>query len=234
MLDAGLSKMVKPAGINKQSALRDVKALEDAANGLPAFAKDEIGTIAAGVKELEADTALFTALQRRSLLERGLELIDGPECPLCGRTWDDEKALRAHLKQKLAKSEQARRMQELLVSSGSAIAQEAVKVAGLLPAVRKLAQAEEQDAFALLLGTWKADLEAFRTRLGTVDGVIGEKDRLAEGWARAPEGLVSGLTALRERLDARPDQSATLDAQTFLTTAQLRLGDYREAMRKGA
>ena len=28
-----------------------------------------------------------------------------------------------------------------------------------------------------------------------------------------------------------PDQTATLDAQTFLTTAQLRLGDYREAMR---
>jgi hypothetical protein len=30
----------------------------------------------------------------------------------------------------------------------------------------------------------------------------------------------------------KPDQTATLDAQTFLTTAQLRLGDYREAMRK--
>ena len=29
-----------------------------------------------------------------------------------------------------------------------------------------------------------------------------------------------------------PDQTAALDAQTFLTTAQLRLGDYREAIRK--
>jgi hypothetical protein len=33
-------------------------------------------------------------------------------------------------------------------------------------------------------------------------------------------------------LQAKPDQTATLDAQTFLTTAQLRLGDYREAMRR--
>src|SRR5205809_2556376 len=31
---------------------------------------------------------------------------------------------------------------------------------------------------------------------------------------------------------AKPDQTAALDAQTFLTTAQLRLGDYREARRK--
>jgi hypothetical protein len=231
-LDAGLSETAKPAEFNKQSALRDVKALADVANALPALAKEEADAIVACVKELEVDSALFSALQRRSLLEKGLELIDGPECPLCDRAWDDENALRAHLKQKLAKSEQARKIQESLLSAGTAIAQEAVKVSGLLPPVRKLAPDEEQDAFALLLETWKADLDGFRARMGTVDGVIGEKDRLAEGWGRAPEGLVSGLAALRDRLEARPDQSATLDAQTFLTTAQLRLGDYREAMRK--
>jgi DNA repair exonuclease SbcCD ATPase subunit len=233
-LDAGLSETATPAEFNKQSALRDVKALADAAGGLSALAERDASTIVAGVKELEADPALFTALQRRSLVEKGLELVDGPECPLCDRAWEDANALRAHLKGKLTKSEQARMMQKSLVSSGSAIAQEAVKLAGLLPAVRKLAQNEEQDAFALLLGTWKADLEGFRARIGSVDGIIGEMARLAAGWPSAPGGLLSGLTALREKLAARPDQASTLDAQTFLTTAQLRLSDYREAMRSSA
>jgi hypothetical protein len=40
------------------------------------------------------------------------------------------------------------------------------------------------------------------------------------------------LKALTENIEAKPDQTAALDAQTFLTTAQLRLGDYREALRK--
>jgi hypothetical protein len=40
------------------------------------------------------------------------------------------------------------------------------------------------------------------------------------------------LKNFREKVEAKPDQTATLDAQTFLTTAQLRLFDYREAMRK--
>ena len=233
-LEAGLSVTVDPAEFNKESALRDVKALADAANGLSALATMEAGAIVAGIKELEANPALVSAMQRRSLLEKGLELVDGPECPLCDHAWDNEQALRTHLKQKLANSEQARNMRQSLLSSGGVIALEAVKVAGMLPAVRKLAQAESQDAFALLLEAWRADLEEFQTHMGTVDGIIGEEDRLAEGWIRAPGGLVPGLTALGQKLEARPDQAATLDAQTFLTAAQVRLDDYREAMRKSA
>lgn len=233
-LDAGLSETAKPVAFNKESALRDVKALMEATDGFPTLAKDAADTVIAGVKELEDDPALFSSLQRRSLVEKGLELIDGPECPLCDHAWDDPNVLRAHLQQKLAKSEHARLMQNSLVSNGGMIGQEALKVAALVPAVRKLAQDEELDAFVLALGTWKTDLEAFKIRLSTVDGVIGEKDRLLEGWVRAPEGLVAGLAALREKLEGKPDQSTTVDAQTFLTTAQLRLGDYREAMRKSA
>ena len=40
------------------------------------------------------------------------------------------------------------------------------------------------------------------------------------------------LKTLTEKIDAIPDQTETLQAQTFLTTAQIRLTDYREAMRK--
>jgi hypothetical protein len=47
-----------------------------------------------------------------------------------------------------------------------------------------------------------------------------------------PKVLPNSLKDFTQQLDAKPDQSATLDAQTFLTTAQVRLGDYREALRK--
>ena len=40
------------------------------------------------------------------------------------------------------------------------------------------------------------------------------------------------LRLLSARWRRKPDQTATLDAQTFLSTAQVRLSDYREAMRK--
>src|SRR5206468_11831156 len=69
-------------------------------------------------------------------------------------------------------------------------------------------------------------------KLAKVDGLTGLKDRLTAGWLAMPEAFPKGLKALTEKIEAKPDQTATLDAQTFLTTAQLRLGDYREAMRK--
>ena len=65
-----------------------------------------------------------------------------------------------------------------------------------------------------------------------MDGITGLKDRLTDGWLEMPKALPKSLKVFTEKLDAKPDQTATLDAQTFLTTAQLRLGDYREAMRK--
>ena len=65
-----------------------------------------------------------------------------------------------------------------------------------------------------------------------MDGLAGLKDRLTAGWLGAPEEFEKSLKALTEKIEAKPDQTATLDAQTFLTTAQLRLSDYREAMRK--
>jgi hypothetical protein len=85
---------------------------------------------------------------------------------------------------------------------------------------------------AELLGAWRADLELFKAQLGTVDGMVGVRDRLAEGWLRTPAGLARALKAFAETVAGKPDQTATVDAQTFLTTAQLRLNDYREAMRK--
>lgn len=231
-LDAGLSAAARAPEFNKQSALRDLKALSEAAKGFPDLARTEATAIVAGLVKLEADPALLAALQRRSFIEKGLDLVDGPECPLCDTPWEDEQRLRDHLKAKLAKSEEARRLQESLLNNATAIAQEAVRVVGLLTLAQKVAEGQGEGGCAQLLTVWKIDLEALRAKLATVEGLTGLKDLLTTGWLGMPGALLESLKALNEKIDAKPDQTATLDAQTFLTTAQLRLGDYREAMRK--
>jgi hypothetical protein len=231
-LDAGLSDTSKIPECNKQSALRDLKALSDAADTFPQLRKAEATAIVAGLARLEADPALLEALQRRSFIEKGLDLVDGPDCPLCDHPWENEQLLREHLKSKLAKSEEAGKLQATLLKAGADIAREAVRVVGLLSLPLKIAEGQGGGAFARLLSGWMGELEVLKAKLTNLDGITGLKDRLIEGWLGIPKGFPKGLIALTAQIEAKPDQTATLDAQTFLATAQLRLGDYREAMRK--
>ena len=217
---------------NKQSALRDLKALSEAAKGFPDRAKTEAAAILGDITKLEADPALLAALQRRAFIEKGLDLIDGPECPLCDQQWENEQHLRDHLKAKLAKSEEARTLQQPLLKNGTALAQEATKVIGLLTPVEKVAEAQGEAGFAQVLSGWKTDLDGLKAKLTTVDGLTGLKDRLTTGWVGIPKQFPNSLKVFAEKIEATPDQTAKLDAQTFLTTAQLRLSDYREAMRR--
>ena len=231
-LDNGLAAAARLPDFNKQSALRDLKALSDAANKFPDLAKTEVATILSDLAKLESEPAFLAALQRRSFVEKGLELVDGPECPLCDHSWGDAQHLRKHLKAKLAKSEEARKLQETLLKNGTALAKEAIGVLGLVGLVQKVGEAQGEGGFAEILAGWKTDLEALKTKVTTVDGLTGLKDRLTAGWLGIPKTFPKSLKTLIERIEAKPDQTAALDAQTFLTTAQLRLGDYREFMRK--
>jgi len=231
-LDAGLSSAAKVTEFNKQSALRDLNALSDEAKGFPDLAKMEAAAIVADLSKLEVDPALFAALQRLSFIERGLDLVDGRECPLCDTAWEDEQHLRDHLKAKLAKSEEARKVQQALLNNGTAVAEAAIRVAAFLESAHKVAEGQGEGGFVRVLTAWKTDLEGLKARLTTVEGLIGLKDRLTVGWLEMPNVFPTGLKGLTEKVSAMPDQTAALDAQTFLTTAQLRLSDYREAMRK--
>jgi hypothetical protein len=231
-LDAGLSETGKVPEFNKQSALRDLKALSDAADVFPPLRKAAATAIAAGLARLEADPALLEALQRRSFIEKGLDLVDGPDCPLCDHAWGNEEHLREHLKSKLARSKEAGKLQAALLKAGADIAREAVRVVGLLSPPIKIAESQGDGAFARLSSAWTAELEELKTKLSSLDGITNLKDRLTESWLGMPKGFPKGLAGLTAQIEAKPDQTATLDAQTFLSTAQLRLGDYREAMRK--
>jgi hypothetical protein len=223
---------VKQAEFNKESALRDIDALDGARGRFPELAKKEAAEIVSDLAKLAADPELAAALQRRAFVEKGLELIAGPTCPLCDKPWENEKHLREHLRAKLAKSEEARKLQDSLLKNGAAVVKEAIGVAGMLGLVQKLAEGQGQKEFAQALSDWKSGLDPLKTKLASVPGITSMKARFAGGWVEAPPELAESLKALREKIAATPDQSKTLDAQTFLTTAQIRLDDYREAMRK--
>lgn len=231
-LDAGLSETGKAPEFNKASVLRDLKALTEALGLLPNAGKEEVASILSSMARLESDPALLDALQRRALIEKGLDLIDGPDCPLCDRPWDDEEHLRDHLNAKLAKSEEAGKLQGELLKSGSDLARYVVRLLALLGPPLKVASGEGDAACANLITAWTTNLEELKAQLISMDGLMGLKDRLASGWSATPKALPAALKALAGKIEAKPDQSATVEAQTFLTTAQLRLNDYREAMRK--
>lgn len=231
-LDAGLATAAKTSGFNKQSAVHDLEALSDASKGFSRLARTESAAIVSDLTRLEAEPALLAALQRRSFIEKGLELVDGPGCPLCDVPWEDEKSLREHLKAKLAKSEEARRLQQALLDNSLLMAQEAIRVTGLLELVQKVADWQGEGEFAKLLGNWRADLAALNTSLTTVEGLTGLKDRLTAGWLGMPTTFLTALKGLVEKIDAIPDQTATVDAQTFINTAQVRLDDYRALKRR--
>ena len=228
--DTGLLAAAIPPDFNKQSALRDLKALTEAAQGFPDLAKAEVNRILASLNRLERDPALLAAVQRRAFIEKGLDLVDSPVCPLCDTPWEDESHLRNHLKAKLARSAEAQLIQDALLQNGTAVAQEAIRVAGLLGPTKKIA--EEETAIAQMLAAWKGDMEGLKANLTTVEGITGLKGRLTAGWLATPSNFPKALSDLIAKVMAKPDQTAAIDAQTFLTTAQLRLGDYREALRK--
>jgi hypothetical protein len=231
-LDAGLSTGAKMPEFNKVSALRDLKALSDAAVGFPTLARADAAAIVTDLSRLEADPALLIALQQRSFIEKGLELVEGPECPLCNTAWETEQHLRDHLKCKLVKSAAAQKVQHDLLQNGTTVAQAIIQVVNPIAQAQKLAIVEGDTGFARLLAEWRADLENLRSKIANVDGLIGMKDRLSGEWIATPTTFHEGLRGLIANIQAKPDQSATIDAQTFLNTAQIRLGDYREARRR--
>jgi hypothetical protein len=112
--------------------------------------------------------------------------------------------LKSHLKAKLAKSEEARKLQQALVKNGTAMAPEAIRVASLLRLVQKIAEGQGDNVFAQLLIAWKTDLEGLKAKLITVDGLIGLKDRLTAGWRGTPNAFQKSLKTLTEKIAAKP------------------------------
>jgi hypothetical protein len=233
-VDDGIADPDKASAFNKTSALRDLDALQEASIGVSALVVGDSRAILAGIDRLERDPALLASLQRRVLIEKGLSLVDGPECPLCDHQWPDEAHLLGHLRAKLTKSDDAGALQQDLLVHGAAIGGHVDALLALLRQAHRLAKGENDGATLAAITGWGTELGNLKLDLSKFDGLIGLKARLTDEWYSVPTDLVDRLASLRRAIEAKPDQSAAVEAQTFLTTAQLRLEDYRAAMRAEA
>ena len=231
-LDSGISSSAETSNFNKPSAIRDLMAFDGAAKGFATLGNTEFAAVQTDIGKLEADPALRTGVQRLTFTEQGLTFVDGPECPLCDTAWDDMDHLRNHLQSKVEKSKGAQTIQASLVGNGAKLAAHLTTVTDLVKRLHSLAAIEHEDAIAATLLLWQANLDRIRPKFSTVDGILSIKERLTAELFAVPADAAEAIKTLTEKITAKPDQTATLEAQTFLTTAQVRLGDYREAKRK--
>jgi len=222
-LDSGVSAGSSADVFNRDSALRDVEALESTSLDLSGLGAEEAARIGQDLGSLDHDRALFAAIRRRSFVERGLELVEGERCPLCDMEWDDEEHLKAHLRAKLAKAEEAESIQERLLRNGAVLEDHAQRLVDLIRPIQVLAKRDGSAGFSDGLAAWIRDLAEFAAQLSDVESIASIRERLQKGWASPPANLQEDLAALRRTIQAKPDQSATVAAQTFLTLAQDRL-----------
>ncbi len=217
--------------LNKESALRDLEAARGLVEaGLGASCAASVKSLLDGTAKVEEDPGLLEAIRRRSFIQTGLELVVDPHCPLCDREWDIE-ALRVHLQQKLEKSKEAEELQQTLLSTGAEIATEGQRILELIKSLQSIAAAEGVHDLVDGLATWSAELGAFAESLSKIDTLLSTRQRLENGWTGQPDTLLADIDALTTKVSARPDESATVEAQSFLTLAQDRLTAYRRARR---
>ena len=212
-------------------SIRDLDALREAQRGFAGLGASEVAAILTHIGTLKGDPALFEALQQRSFVERGLDLVGGARCPLCDMEWEDEEHLRTHLQTKLTKSEQAEAVQKYLLTDAAVIASHARRIAALLAPVRTLASSDSPAGFAEDLAAWATDLTAFAESLTTAEEIVGQETRLEQGWLAVPASLADASAALAETIQAKPDQTVSGTAHSFLTLAEDRLNSYRQAGR---
>ena len=214
----------------KESAMGDIKALSAAMEaGLKTSTEGDITSLLENIAKLEANPSLLASIKMRSFLQAGLNLVESPHCPLCDADWSIEE-LRAHLQEKLENSKQAQLVSDQIIESRRVVSTAVVWLLGLIEPLTNLPEADKE--FVKRLSEWSGGLQTFSESLTSVEETIALKDRLKAGWAAAPATLNKDLEAIRTKVMARPDKSATGDARDFLVLAQERLTIFRLARRE--
>ncbi|MDQ4033793.1 MAG: AAA family ATPase [Actinomycetota bacterium] len=220
-LRAGVAGNTAQATFDKHSALRDVRALVGwlADTAAVATAVDQLNE---ALGELADNPTILASLRQRDLVETGLQLVSDAVCPLCDKDWDDTDALRAHLTEKLARSDAASKLQVRIQAATRSVVQELRTVRELIRTVRPHAVSFGVAELPHRLQIWSDDLVAFETKLSTVEGAADRADRLAGDPLALPAKVSTELAELLAAVEAQPDQSATAEAKSFLTIAQER------------
>lgn len=220
--DADLKEGVAPSGgpvLNKESAIRDVRALADGI-ARPTQIREAAGRLTAALNELVADPAIMTTIRHRAMIEKGLDAVTEAQCPLCDLAWPDIEGLRAHLQEKLARSHFAAALERRIRSSGTEVQTGLRSLMGTVQTVHPLATKYGDPELPHHLSAWSEDLAQLSGQIGAIDGAVGALGRVSTDILAVPQAVVRGLALLRAVLEALPDESAKYQARSFLELAQ--------------
>jgi uncharacterized phage infection (PIP) family protein YhgE len=123
-LSEGISEGAAQEGApqSKESAIADVQALlNPGVKGFESDLESSVEQLLQGVAKIGAAPSLLASINRHAFVQSGLGLVDGPNCPLCDTAWDMEE-LRAHLRDKLERSQEAQAIREQMLKTSREIA----------------------------------------------------------------------------------------------------------------
>lgn len=230
ILDQGLAEPTDQQTLNKPAALIELEKLSKVIDGFGQANSLNAEALVAHIERLESDPQLLVSLQQRELVELGLKLVEGPTCPMCDHEWPDEANLLSHLHAKQEKSKAAGELKQKLLDHASALSVEVGNLKTLLLETHRIAKLENASSMLKSVLAWGKDLAALHERLKSPAEILDLKTRLTSGWAAVPEGFESQLASFIDAIRAKPDQSATLVAQTYLINAEQRFKDYKAAL----
>lgn len=233
-LDQGLAEPSSEQALNKAAALIELTKLKETVEGLPTLETPAAVDLLSHIEKLENEPQLLIALQQRALVSQGLKLVDGPECPMCDHEWPDEAHLLAHLHAKQENSKTAGEVQQSVMDDASALSSEVGSLKAMLLEAHRIAKAEKAANFLTQIEEWGKDLASLQEKLKQFSDVLTQKDRLETGWPALPPEFNASLSEFTEEVRAKPDLTATVEAQSFLINADQRFCDYREARKTEA
>lgn len=229
IIDQGLAEPTQEQSLNKSAALIELDKLTKMIAAFGQADSPNAEALVFIIEQLENDAQLLVSLQQRDLVECGLKLVDGPACPMCDHEWPNEAHLLSHLHAKQLKSKAAGELKQKLTDHASALSSEVGNLKALLLEAHRIAKIENAGEMLASVVAWGKDLALLQERLTSFQAIFELKDRLTSGWPATPEGFEAKLTAFVDVVRAKPDQSATLAAQSFLINAEQRFQDYKAA-----
>jgi RecF/RecN/SMC N terminal domain len=183
--------------------------------------------LTAKLDELLDDASLASAMKHESLLRTGFAAIETNSCPLCGLEWADVETLKAHVQAELARADSARTFREALTVAADNFAAELTELRESIDQVVPISESRGAEQLPTLLRQWSTSIVSHIATLQTADTILASASAYTEGAYAPPAALRQLLDELAETLGTLPDQTALVDARTYLSLAKDGLGRVR-------
>lgn len=221
-VSAGMTDERGDGAVNKATAGRDIRALLDSI-GNDAPARDLADTLASTTAPVVEDPSLVQELDRKGLVDTGLDLLGDERCPLCDHTWPSVDALRSHLEAKVERLKQAGELSTRIEDASRALSTEVGAVVDAIGLVSRIANDLEQTTVVEGLTEWQESLRLTVADLTTVGGALSLGEQVIDDPLQVPAAAPGLIETVRSSVASLPDVSTKAEATSFLTLAQERL-----------